>query len=201
MAGVHEYLLFLGRFIRSPRMVGAIVPSSRRLAASMVGALQLTGGARVAELGPGTGSFTAEIAARLSGGGRCLAVDRDEAFAARLRGRWPSVECLAAGAEQLPALARERELLPFDHVVSGLPFASLSMEATRIILDAVCGTLRSGGTFTTFQYVHAYALPLAVSFRRSMTERMGAEPSRSLVVGNLPPAFVLRWRRIDPLMS
>jgi phospholipid N-methyltransferase len=194
---VREHVLFLGRFIRSPRWIGAIAPSSKRLAKRMVGGLELATGVRVAELGPGTGSFTAEIAARLPAYGRCLAVDRDEMFAAHLRGRWPHVECLADSAERLAALARAHDFLPLDHIVSGLPFASLPTHATRAIMDAVRDTLRPGGTFTTFQYVHAYALEPAVSFRRAMTERMGAAPQRSLVMGNLPPAFVLRWRRVD----
>lgn len=190
-----EHLLFLGRFVRSPRAVGAIAPSSRRLACRMVEGLELTAAARIAELGPGTGSFTAEIAARLPPDGRCLAVDRDEAFVARLRARWPRVECVAGRAERLVALAEARGLSPFDHVVSGLPFASLPAATTCLILDAIHDTLGPGGTFTTFQYVHAFPLPPAAAFRRAMTARMGTGPARSLVVGNLPPAFVLRWRR------
>jgi hypothetical protein len=52
-----------------------------------------------------------------------------------------------------------------------------------------------GGTFTTFQYVHSFALPAARTFRGEMSRRLGAEPVSSLVAGNLPPAFVLTWRR------
>ena len=195
--GWQEHLLFLGRFLRHPRTVGAIAPSSPRLASRMIAGLELAGGVRVAELGPGTGSFTAEIAARLPAGGRCLAVERDETFAGRLDGRWSGVECVADGAERLAALAGARDLLPLDHIVSGLPFASLPTDTTRLVMDAIRDTLKPGGTFTTFQYLHAYWLPPAVSFRRAMTERMGSEPSRALVFGNLPSAFVLRWRRAE----
>jgi len=192
-----DHLLFLGRFLRSPRTVGAIAPSSRQLASRMVGGLDLGVGVRMAELGPGTGSFTAVIASRLPDGGRCLAVERDEAFARRLDGRWPAIDCVADGAERLAALAGALDLLPLDHIVSGLPFASLPADTTRTVMDAIRDTLRPGGTFTTFQYLHAYWLPPAVAFRRAMTGRMGVEPSRTLVVGNLPPAFVLRWRRAE----
>jgi len=192
-----DHLLFLGRFLRSPRTVGAIAPSSRRLASRMIDGLDLGGRVRMAELGPGTGSFTAAIASRLPEGGRCLAVERDETFARRLAGRWPSIDCVAAGAERLAGLAASRDLVPLDHIVSGLPFASLPADTTRNVMDAIRGTLRPGGTFTTFQYLHAYWLPPAVAFRRAMTERMGGGPSRTLVVGNLPSAFVLRWRRAE----
>jgi phospholipid N-methyltransferase len=193
----HEHLLFLGRFVRSPRTVGAIAPSSRGLARRMLDGLEWRPGARVAELGPGTGIVTEAIARRLPEDGRCLAVDRDPAFVARLRGRWPHVEVVGDGAERLAALGEARGWLPFDHIVSGLPFASLPAATTRLVLDAIHDTLRPGGTFTTFQYVHAFRLGAAQAFRRDMTDRMGGEPARTLAAANLPPAWVLRWRRVN----
>jgi hypothetical protein len=53
-----------------------------------------------------------------------------------------------------------------------------------------------GGTFTTFQYVHAFRWPPSLAFRRQIRERMGDAPSRKLVLWNLPPAYVLRWTRV-----
>lgn len=194
-SGWSEHLLFLGRFLRNPRTVGAIAPSSRHLAREMVGGLDLARPVRIVELGPGTGVFTREIVARLGPEGRYLAIDIDAAFVARIRDRWPQIDCVCAPAETLPALAADRHLAPVDHIVSGLPFASLPGATSRRILDAIAGTLRVGGTFTTFQYVHAYRLPSAVAFRREIKGRLGTEPSSSLVVRNLPPAYVLTWRR------
>jgi phospholipid N-methyltransferase len=137
--------------------------------------------------------FTREIVGRLGPGARYLGVDVDPAFVERLQQRWPHVECVCASAESLPALVAERRLAPVDHIVSGLPFASLPGGTTRAILDAVGETLRAGGTFTTFQYVHAYALPPAVAFRREMRARLGAAEPKRVVVRNIPPAFVLTW--------
>jgi phosphatidylethanolamine/phosphatidyl-N-methylethanolamine N-methyltransferase len=190
-----EHLLFLGRFLRNPRRVGAVAPSSRCLARQMMAAVDLGPAVRLVELGPGTGAFTREIVARLSPGARYLVVDVDPTFVARLRRRWPELDCVCASASTLPALAAERGLTRVDHIVSGLPFASLPVETTRSILDAIDAILRVGGTFTTFQYVHAFRLPPAVAFRRDMTARLGAPPQMALVVRNLPPAQVLTWRR------
>ncbi len=194
-SGWSEHLLFLGKFLRSPRTVGAIAPSSRHLAREMVADLDFARPVRIVELGPGTGAFTREIVERLGSEGRYLAIDIDEAFVARIRGRWPRIDCVCAPAETLPALAADRQLAPVDHIISGLPFASLPGATSQRILDAIAGTLRIGGTFTTFQYVHAYGLPPAVAFRRDIRARLGTAPSSSLVVRNLPPAYVLTWRR------
>jgi phospholipid N-methyltransferase len=194
-SGWRARALFFGRFLRNPRSVGAIAPSSAALAAAMVEAIDFSRARSLVELGPGTGAFTATIAGRLSPPARLLAIDREAMFVERLQGRWPNVECVTASAADLPHLAAERGLLPIDHIISGLPFASLPAAVTVSILDAVEQTLRPGGTFTTFQYVHAYRLPPAVTFRREIDGRLGGPPSCRLVVGNLPPAYVLTWSR------
>jgi hypothetical protein len=38
-------------------------------------------------------------------------------------------------------------------------------------------------------------MPAAVAFRRKMSERMRQQPSRRLVIRNVPPAWILTWRK------
>jgi phospholipid N-methyltransferase len=109
--------------------------------------------------------------------------------------RWPRIDSICDGAERLVEIAQARGVLPVDHIISGLPFASLPSATARAIADAIAASLRVGGTFTTFQYAHAYGFPSAISVRQSLTRDMGAGPERTLVLGNLPPALVLRWRK------
>jgi phospholipid N-methyltransferase len=190
----HHTLLF-AQFLRHPRSVGAIAPSSAVLGRAMVEGLDLNGPVRVAELGPGTGAFSRAILARLGPAGRYVAIDREPLFVECLREQWPQRDFVCGSAATLPAVAAERGLSPVDHIVSGLPFASLPAATTVEILDAIDGALRIGGTFTTFQYVHAFRWPVGVAFRREINSRMGRPPSRRLVLWNLPPAYVLRWTR------
>jgi phosphatidylethanolamine/phosphatidyl-N-methylethanolamine N-methyltransferase len=192
---VRDHLQLLGKFLRHPRTVGAVAPSSAALAREMVAGVGRSDAERVVELGPGTGSFTRAIVGRLGPRGRLLAVDVDAAFVDGIRRRWPNVDCVCASAETLPELAAARGFLPVDRIISGLPFASLPEAITRRILDGIEKTLRPGGTFTTFQYVHAYRLPPAVAFRRELTRRMAAPPKATFVMRNVPPAWVLTWRR------
>jgi phospholipid N-methyltransferase len=84
---------------------------------------------------------------------------------------------------------------PVDHIVSGLPFATLPRDMTRRVLDGIEHVLRPGGTFTTFQYLHGYGLKAGRTFRQQMSERMGGPPVRRLVVKNFPLAFILNWTR------
>jgi phospholipid N-methyltransferase len=193
-SSLREHLLLFGRFLRSPRAVGAVAPSSRALACEVVHDLAPRESGCVVELGPGTGVFTRQIVARLTPDAHCLVVEIDAAFVARIRAQWPHIDCVRASAEDLERLVAERHLPPVDHIISGLPFASLPGAVTARILHGIQRTLTRGGTFTTFQYVHAYVMPAAVRFRRDLTDRLGAAPERRLVMSNVPPAYVLTWK-------
>jgi len=194
-SAVREHLIFLGRFLQNPRQVGALAPSSRTLAREMVRHIPLTATSRIVELGPGTGVFTREVIDRLPAGGRFLAVDINAQFCAELRHRWPSLDCEHGSAADLPAIIAARGWAGVDHMLSGLPFASLPAALSHAILAAVKATLTPGGTFTTFQYIHAYPTPPAAAFRRDMDAHFGPMLARRAVFRNLPPAYVLSWRQ------
>jgi len=191
----HDHRLFLSHFRKSPRTVGAIAPSSQRLARAMLDGLPLESGVKVVELGPGTGAITREIARRLPAHATCLAIDINPEFTARVANRWPQIDSICDRAEHLVDIVRARGLLPIDHIVSGLPFASLPPATARAIVDAIVESLRPGGTFTTFQYAHAFGFSSAVMVRETLTHHMGAKPIRRFVMGNLPPALVVRWMK------
>src|SRR5262245_41976154 len=180
--GIREHVLLFSRFLRSPRTVGAVTASSRALAEAMVRDLDLGHPGRIVELGPGTGAFTAAIVDGLGADTQFLAIDIDPEFVKQIRKRFPDIDCVCASAEHLEKIVRERSLWPVDHIVSGLPFVSLPLPMTKQILEGVSRSLRPGGTFTTFQYVHGYGLPSAVNFRRAMSAKLGGPPHVRLVL-------------------
>jgi phosphatidylethanolamine/phosphatidyl-N-methylethanolamine N-methyltransferase len=193
--GLREHAFLFSRFLRSPRTVGALTASSRALAEAMVAGRDFSGPCRIVELGPGTGALTTAIVQRLGVQARFLAVDIDPVFIEQLRVRWPQIECVCASAEGLEPLLVQRGLMPVDHIISGLPFVSLPPTMTRGILAAIDGSLRPGGTFTTFQYLHGYGLPPGVNLRRNLSAKLGGAPEVRIVMRNLPPAAVLTWTK------
>jgi phospholipid N-methyltransferase len=193
--GLKEHILIVSRFLRSPNTVGAVSASSRAMAREMVSRLPTDRPVTVVELGPGTGSFTSAIVARVARGSRILAIDLEQTFVDRVRRCWPTVDCVCASAADLERLVNERQLAPVDHIISGLPFASLPGEMTRQVLDGIEHVLRPGGTFTTFQYLHGYPLRPGRRFREDMSRRMGGPPERRLVFKNFPISFILTWTR------
>jgi phospholipid N-methyltransferase len=192
---IGEHLMFLGKFLRNPRNVGSVVPSSQALAREMARAVPVSPDAVVVELGPGTGALTRQVVKVLAPGQRFLAIDIDPEFCDNLRKRWPRIDCECGSAADLPQMIEARRWAGVNHVLSGLPFASLPAAISRAILQAVAQSLAAGGTFTTFQYVHAYATPPAVRFRKQMAARFGPMVSRQMVVRNVPPAYVMTWKK------
>lgn len=194
--GFREHVLMLTKFVRNPRTVGAVAPSSQALARAMVAALPVNRPASIVELGPGTGAFTGAILERVGPQARVLAMDLEPEFVDRVRRAWPSVLCVCASAEELETLVKAHRLGPVDHIISGLPFASLPAPMTAGILDGVMHTLRPGGTFTQFHYLHGFGMPPGRAFRREMSARMGSRAERRFVLRNFPPACVFTWVRV-----
>ncbi|SCK54847.1 Phospholipid N-methyltransferase [Streptomyces sp. WMMB 322] len=185
----------LREFLRSPADIGAVAPSSPRLAAAVTAPIPELGEPVVVELGPGTGVVTSIIQEQLGGRGRQLAVEANPRLADQLRWRCRGVEVLHADASALPQLLAERGLAKADVVVSGLPWASFSDEVQREILAGVSHVLASDGAFTTFGYVHALRLASALRFRELLhTTFEEVVPGRT-VWRNLPPALVYHARR------
>ena len=186
-------LTFLRAFLRNPTQIGAIAPSSKMLARAMVQGIDVGPEELLVEFGPGTGAFTAAIAELLPHPEQYLGIERSAPFVSYLQKRFPGLAFANDSAEALPHLLRGEKKV--RAVISGLPFASLPGHVQDGVLHALEEALPTGAQFRTFQYAHAYRLPQARRFRRLMDERFGPHEERKLVFRNLPPAWVLSWRR------
>jgi phosphatidylethanolamine/phosphatidyl-N-methylethanolamine N-methyltransferase len=108
--------------VARPSTVGAIMPSSRHLAAAMARAAQ--GAARLVELGAGTGAITAALREQHPGV-PTLAVELDRRLADQLQERFPGISVCAAPAHAVLA-ALPDSAAPVA-LVSSIPFRSLPL--------------------------------------------------------------------------
>ena len=81
-----DTMRFLGSFLRRPRSIGAVLPSSRYLAEALVGRLDLRDDDLVVEFGPGTGPITSVIRERMLDTARYLGIERDRLQLREARG-------------------------------------------------------------------------------------------------------------------
>jgi phosphatidylethanolamine/phosphatidyl-N-methylethanolamine N-methyltransferase len=192
---LRDHLAFLAGFLRAPWRVGAIAPSSRALAAVMTEDMGLEEARTVVELGPGTGVFTRAICERVRAEALVMAVEIDPRMVALLRPRFPRVRIVNDSAERLDHLLADVGRKEADAILSGLPWASFPVDLQSRLLAAVLRSLRPGGRFATFAYVHASWLPPARRFRALLGKSFVTVETTRVVWPNLPPAFVYRCRR------
>lgn len=190
----HARVMML-EFARQPSVVGAVAPSSQRLAAAVTATIPGDGNPVVVELGPGTGAFTEAIQARLGTRGHHIAVELNPRLANLTASRHPTVDMVRASADRLPQILAERGLPQADFIISGLPWVSMPAPLAEATLDAAKNVLAPGGAFTTYGYTLVRGLAPGRRFRRMLTNRFEEVVASRTVMRNLPPAFVYYVRR------
>ena len=172
--------IFLREWIRHPAEVGAVWPSSDRLARRMAACVPRSGDGLVIELGAGTGCVTKAL---LEGGiraDRLVVVERSLHFVRHLRRRFPSLKVLHGDALRLAALVPAAAKV--DAIVSSLPLRSLPQADARQIVSQWPLVLCRGGHAVQFSYDLR---------NRLRHECSGLEQRASQMVwANVPPARV-----------
>lgn len=187
-------LLFTQALLRSPREVGAIVPSSYMLGDRLATVVPRKDDAVIVELGAGTGVVTARIDIRRSPKSTFLTFERNQRLATQVTKQVPRAQVIADDARNLRAHLAERRLTVVDAVVCGLPWANFSEEEQSALLDTITGVLGEEGVFTTFAYVHALVLPQARQFRDLLATRFDEVLPTRTVFRNVPPAITYACR-------
>lgn len=185
---------FFGQFLRRPGTVGALAPSSRRLARSMVEWVDWGQVETAVEYGPGTGAFTREILGRLSPQATFIAFEPNHEMAKLWQGRFPERDLHCGSAARVGNELFRLGKGHADVIISGLPWASFSLSLQREILDATVASLRPGGHFATFAYLQGLLLPGGIRFRHLLREYFQDIETSSVTWLNLPPAIVYRCR-------
>jgi phospholipid N-methyltransferase len=182
---------FVNQFCRAPRTIGAIAPSSRKLAAKMIQPIDFSNARVIVEYGPGTGVFTRHVLSQ---------IDRKKTifFGLELNEQMNRLACAStpdATIYQDSAAAVRKYLNQYgvthaDAIISGLPWASFPESLQDEILSETVNGLPAKGVFTTFAYLHGLILPSGIRFRKKLLEHFSTVETSSVVWGNLPPALV-----------
>ena len=177
-------LNFFRQYLRHPRSIGAIAPSSKKLARKMVQPIDFSGASCIMEFGPGTGVFTDELARRRKASTTLILIEQNKEFCKLLKQKYQgqkNLHIVHGSAAHAGAILKKHGFAHADYIVSGLPFASLPKETSGRIVHAIQQTIGRQGVFITFQYTL-----LKKSFFRQHFQFKDCIH----VMGNLPPAYV-----------
>ena len=183
---------FLGHFITSPQKTGAVLPSSSSLARIMADDMGLEKAKLVVDVGAGTGVFTGETLKRVRPGTKVIAIEINPHFARIIRRKYPRVTVISDSVEHLAKHLRKAGHRHADAILCGLPWSHFPDSLQKSLLNAMYDSLKPGGKFASFAYIHSAWWPSARRFKRLLKTRF-RKTSRSRIAWlNVPPAFVHR---------
>lgn len=194
---LEDDLFFLRRFLRSPKQVASVWPSSRYLAERMFANLNLATDDVVIEYGPGTGAFTQQVALLQADGVdvRYLGIERDPGLYVMMKRRFPDLDFVRGDAADVVEHVARKRLSPARAVISGLPLILMDHSVIRRIIAATAEVLADDGEFRTFSYVHSYPSKGAGEVRELIDTHFEEYRLGRPVIRNVPPAFALSGRR------
>ena len=173
---------FLLRFLKNPKQIGSVTPSSRWLCRRMLGYADLGHAKCVVEFGPGTACLTRMILNRLSPSASLVAFEVNYEFVHDLRKKIPHSGLLVVhdSAEKVETYLNAYGHSGADYIFSGLPFTTIPSKLRVRILRATNRALKNEGKFIAYQYSLYLLRLLRVIFG---DVRVVFEPR------NIPPAF------------
>lgn len=183
---------FLLGFLRNPKEVASIVPSSRFLTRRVTECGRAERARVVVELGPGTGVLTRPLLARMPADGRLIAIEINTAFAELLRHEFcdPRLSVYEGSAVDIELALAKQGLQKADLVVSGIPFSTLDAGVGRATLEAAKRVLAPGGRFVAYQFRSHVARQAYPVF---------GPPQTHSGFWNIPPMKIYVWGAGAPL--
>lgn len=179
-------IAFLRGFLKRPKEVGSIIPSSRWMERRITRTAEITNAKLVVELGPGTGGTTKALLNAMAPGARLLAIEINPRFCELLRETIddPRLIVHEGSAAEIPEALIKHDLDTPDAILSGIPFSTMPQELGLSILRSVRKSLKPGGRFVAYQFrdvVH------------TLGKRVFGPASVQIELFNMPPMRVYRW--------
>jgi phospholipid N-methyltransferase len=182
-------------FVKKPGEIGAICPSSPRLAKTIISEIDIEKASNVVEIGPGTGIFTEAIIPNLRPDANFFVVELNSDLHSFFQKKFPEIKAYNNCASELAGIMKEEKVESIDVIISGLPWASFPTELQHEVLGTIFDSLAPGGAFTTFAYLQGFLMKGAHRFRALLKDKFDTVETSKTVWRNFPPAFVYRCRK------
>ncbi len=174
-------VLFLREAITHPSTMGALFPSSKKLANALAQQIPPNSPGLIIELGAGTGAITAALLQQKTSAHELIVIERSPKLAEHLIQRFPNVNVIQGDAGHLNQLLKSTPT-PVQAIVSSLPLRSLPSSSIKKIGQEINQVLQKGGVFIQYTY-SLWGKPLVPSSHLKLIRRQW-------VWRNLPPAQI-----------
>jgi phosphatidylethanolamine/phosphatidyl-N-methylethanolamine N-methyltransferase len=182
-----ENWTFFRAFLKSPRIVASVIPSSTFLERRVVKAACPATARTVVELGAGTGGITRSLLRAIHGTARLLVIERTTEFVEKLEQIHDSrLDVVHGCASSIDVEMKRHGYPPADVVISGIPFSTLHEELALKIISAVHEALVPGGRFVAYQISRRVV---------DYVEPVMGPPEVEHELRNVPPLRVFVWQK------
>ena len=182
-----DELRFIRGMMSTPKTVGAIMPTSGRMAARMASIIDTGSGLPVLELGPGTGVITKAILDKGVKPEDLVSVEYSSEFVRHLRGKYPGVNFINGDAFSLAETLKSYRGQKFDCVISGIPLLNFPMHQRVTLIEDLLRLIPVGRPVVQFSYG-----PISPVVARPDSY---AIKHFDFVVRNIPPAQIWHYRK------
>lgn len=182
-----EKILFIRKLLKNPKSMGAIVPSSKKLAAFVAQCINPND--VIVELGAGTGGLTLALLEAGVKTSNLVLCELDHDMCNLLRRKFPELLVIEGDATHLQQLLADKapHIQGVNAIVSGIPMVNLNFSEQKFILDACFKVLSEEGRFLQFTYGPRSPLP---------SKKLGLHAKRlGHVLQNMPPAVIWQYMR------
>ncbi len=178
--------LFFRQWLRSPKSMGSIIPSSRALARAVAAEVDWKPGSTVVELGGGTGAISKGLIERGIPPSDLLVVELDGDLYNYLRKHLPGVRVVQGDATRLDEILTRCGIDRVSTVISGIPMVNMPLDFKRAIIGQSFKAMNGRGFMLQYSYSPVPPVP---------ARELGIEAELArYVLWNMPPAAVWRYR-------
>ena len=182
-----DNIRFLKGVISTPKTVGAIMPTSARMANRMASIIDPGSGLPVLELGPGTGVITRAILDMGVKPENVVSVEYSSDFVRHLRGKYPGVNFINGDAFSLAETLENYRGQKFDCVISGIPLLNFPMHQRVKLVEDLLKLIPVGRPIVQFSYgpvSPVVARPDSYTIKHF-----------DFIMRNIPPARIWHYRK------
>jgi phospholipid N-methyltransferase len=149
-----DVLLFARNFVRHPRMLGSIIPSSRFLIKQVLEPIAWERARVIVEYGPGVGNITAEILRHMRPDGHVVAIETNRDFVQYLKSALPDprLHVVHGSAADVDTILDALGLGAASYIISGIPFSTMPETLRTAIVRKSRAVLEPGGAFLVYQF-------------------------------------------------
>ena len=184
---VKEGELFFRQWLRSPKSMGSVLPSSRVLARAIAKEVAWQPGQYVVELGGGTGAITQGLIEHGIPRDRIIVIELDGSLYSYLKDRLTGCTVIQGDATRLDEILARQGVGEVGTVLSGLPMVGMPEAFQRAIVEQSFKVMKPGSFMLQYSYSPIAPVPAA---KFGITAKIAR-----YVLWNFPPAAVWRYTK------